>query len=356
MTTRSNPFFTLCRLAVATAAAALLTPGAGAADRAASEPMQKATQGTKEPLPECKSPAAEFSVYHVGNSLTGDLTSKLPKLLAQYAQEQGQTYVWGTHFRAATSLTFIHDNPNDPKSSSVAGINEKGTSSNKPGVPDKNPFIPWTVALPGRHWDAVTLQVWQDNDKATLKRDTEAVNDMIKITRTRPDNATTRFFIYAPWTVAKYDVLDSFSKAFLTPTPNTPDQLGVATRDYFRHVTDAVQKTNPDVAMIPAGEVLVALDEKMRAGKFEGLTSVRQLHRDVIHLNSIGKNIAAWTAYAVILKKSPVGLPNNSHPKDSLVPPFENVAEVSPADLKLIQNTIWDVVTSPELRPYTKLP
>jgi len=66
MTTRSNPFFALCRLAVATAAAALLTPGAGAADRAASEPMQKATQGTKEPRPECKSPAGEFSVYHVG--------------------------------------------------------------------------------------------------------------------------------------------------------------------------------------------------------------------------------------------------------------------------------------------------
>jgi len=83
--------------------------------------------------------------------------------------------------------------------------NEKGTGhSNKPGAPDKNgPFVPWTVSLPGQHWDVLTLQVWQDDDKATLKRDTEAVNDIIKITRTRPDNATTRFFIYAPWTVSK---------------------------------------------------------------------------------------------------------------------------------------------------------
>ncbi|MCX7007238.1 MAG: hypothetical protein NTY53_08310 [Kiritimatiellaeota bacterium] len=299
--------------------------------------------------------AGEFSVYHVGNSLTGDLTSKFPKLVTQYEQEQGNTYVWGLHFRAATSLTFIHAHPTDPKSSSCAGIGEKATShSNKPGAPDKNgPFVPWTVSLPGHHWDAVTLQVWQDNDKATLKRDTEAVNDMIKITRTRPDNATTRFFIYAPWTVSKYGVLDSFSKAYLTPTPDDPDQLGMATRDYFRHVTGAVHKTNPEVALIPAGEVFLALDEKMRAGKFEGLASVQQLHRDQIHLNSIGKNIAAWTAYAVIFKKCPVGLPNNSHLKDSLVPPFQNVAEVSPADLKLIQETIWEVVSSPGLRPYT---
>ncbi len=27
------------------------------------------------------------------------------------------------------------------------------------------------------------------------------------------------------------------------------------TRDYFRHVTDAVRKTHPDVALIPSGEV-----------------------------------------------------------------------------------------------------
>jgi hypothetical protein len=301
--------------------------------------------------------AGEFSVYHVGNSLTGDLTSKFPQLATQYQQKQGNTYVWGVHFRAATSLTFIHANPTDPKSSSRAGIGEKATShANKPGAPGKDgPFVPWTVSLPGQHWDAVTLQVWQDNDKATLKRDTEAVNDMIKVTRTRPDNAKTRFFIYAPWTVSKYGVLDSFSKAYLTPTPNDPGQLGAATRDYFRHVTDAVHKTNPEVALIPAGEVFVALDEKMRAGKFEGLTSVQQLHRDQIHLNSIGKNIAAWTAYAVIFKQCPVGLPNNSHPKDSLVPPFQNVAEVSPADLKLIQETIWEVVTAPELSAYTQV-
>jgi len=76
------------------------------------------------------------------------------------------------------------------------------------------------------------------------------------------------------------------------------------------------------------------------------------LHRDVIHLNSIGQNVTAWTAYAVIFKRSPVGLPYDSHVEKDY-PPFKSVVEVSPADLKLIQETVWGVVTSPELSPYT---
>ena len=302
--------------------------------------------------------AGDFSSYHIGNSLTGDLMGKFPKLATQYAQETGGTYAFGIIFRSATSLTFLHDNPSDTSNTeSCAGINEKGTwHFNKKGDPrNDGTFVPWTVSLPGQHWDVVTLQPWQDNTKATLKGDTDAVNDIIAITRKRADNATTRFFIYAPWTVSKYGEPDSFRDAYLTPTPDSPDQLAAATRDYFRHVTDAVRKTHPDVALIPAGEVFLALDAKMRAGKFEALTSVQQLHRDVIHLNSIGKNIAAWTAYAVIFKKSPAGLPNNATTDGSTVPPFENVDMVSPADLKLIQETVWEVVSSPELIPYTKV-
>jgi hypothetical protein len=36
-------------------------------------------------------------------------------------------------------------------------------------------------------------------------------------------------------------------------------------------------------------------------------------------------------------------------------PPFKSVVEVSSGDLKLIQETVWDVVTSPELSAYTKI-
>ncbi|MEI8196956.1 MAG: DUF4886 domain-containing protein, partial [Phycisphaerae bacterium] len=262
---------------------------------------------------------------------------------------QGKTYQFGVHFRPATALSYIYDNPTSPKSSSYAtGPDQKGAWKNF----DVAGFVPWTKALPEQHWDVVTLQPWQDDSKATLQSDTAAVNGMIAAARKRADNASTRFFIYAAWTDVKYDEFDSYRKAFLTPIPNNPEQLAKPTRDYFRHVTDAVRKTNPGVAMIPAGEVLLALDDKMRAGKFEHFTSVQQLHRDVIHLNSVGKNVAAWTAYATIFKKSPVGLPNNKLPEKDY-PPFHDVSEIAPADLKLMQETVWEVVTSPDLRGYT---
>ena len=296
--------------------------------------------------------AGEFAIYHVGNSLTGDLVSQFPKIATPYEQAQGKTFRWGLHFRGATALSFMYAHPDDPKTTSTGAVNLEGHVWKKAG---EEGYLPWTKALPEFHWDAVTLQPWQDDSKATLKSDTKAVGGMIAAARARPDNASTRFFLYCPWTDTKYDDLDSFRKAFLTPIPNQPDQLAKPTRDYFRHVADAVRQTHADVAMIPAGEVHLALDEKMQAGKFEHFTSIRQLHRDVIHLNALGANVAAWTAYAVIFQKSPVGLPANGLEKGTSQAPFADVREISPHDLELMQQTVWEVVTSEELRPYTQV-
>jgi hypothetical protein len=295
----------------------------------------------------------EFSIYHVGNSLTGDLISQFSKIATPYEAAQGNAFRWGLHFRGATSLSFIYANPTAPRTSSIGAKNTEGRVWKSVG---DDGFVPWTKALPESHWDSVTLQPWQDDSKATLQSDIDAVSGLIAATRARPDNATTRFYLYCPWTDTKYDDVDSFRKAFLAPIPNRPDQLAKPTRDYFRHLADAVRRTHPDVAMIPAGEVHVALDEKMQAGKFEHFTSVRQLHRDVIHLNALGANVAAWTAYAVIFQKSPVGLPAHDLDKGTSQAPFQKVTEISPADLKLMQETVWEVVTSEALRPYTQLP
>jgi hypothetical protein len=307
-----------------------------------------ASKGFAEPV--AGAAADEFSIYHVGNSLTGDLVSQFPQIATPYEKSQGRSFRWGLHFRGATALSFMYAHPDDPKTTSIGARNLEGRVWKTVG--DEG-FVPWTKALPESHWDAVTLQPWQDDSKATLKSDTEAVKGMIAAARTRPDNASTRFYLYCAWTDTKYDDLDSFRKAFLTPIPNQPDQLAKPTRDYFRHLADAVRQTDPEVSMIPAGEVHVALDEKMQAGKFEHFTSVRQLHRDVIHLNALGANVAAWTAYAVIFQKSPVGLPANGLDKGMAQPPFQTVTEISPADLKLMQETVWEVVTSEDLRPYT---
>lgn len=295
--------------------------------------------------------AADFSVYHMGNSLTGDLLSKFRLVATSHLNAQGYNYKWGAHFRAAHGIAFMYANSMDPSTGSIMATNVEYHW----GTRDKGTFVPWTKALPENHWDAVTLQPWPDGSKPTLKTDTEAINAIIKMTRTRADNASTRFYIYAAWTDVKHNDFNSFRDAFLKSTANKPDQPTEKTRDYYRHLADSVRQTNPDVGMIPVGEVHLALDERMKAGKFEHFTSVQQLHRDVIHANQIGAYVAAWTAYAIIFRKSPVGLPVILNPGKEY-PPFKEVLDVSPADLKLMQETVWEVVNSPELRSYTNLP
>jgi hypothetical protein len=184
------------------------------------------------------------------------------------------------------------------------------------------------------------MQPSRDSSMPTnLATDTAAINGMIAATRTRADNADTRFYIYAAWPPVKYGEPDSYQRLYLAPEHDG----SLPTRKFIADLADSVRKTNPSVAVIPVGEVLYALDEKMRAGKFAGFSSIQQLHRDAVHLNSVGENVAAWTAYATIFKKSPVGLPNETR-GNGTVAPFTNVTALSPADMELMQQTIWDVV------------
>lgn len=307
-----------------------------------------------------------FSVYHVGNSLTGDLFGGLKYAATTYENGKGNTYTWGVHFRPGTSLTYMYTYPVDPsgKTSSVAGVNTnyswKGFAGPKDagGNPTTTP-VPWTASLPGNHWDAVTLQPYYagDNVASTLQTDTSAINAMIALTKTRSDNAATRFYIYGAWPQAS-DNQNSYSVNYLAATQNNPNQTSVLTRDYFKYLTDAVRQANPNVALIPAGEVLYQLDVKMKAGLIPGFTSVQQLHRDAIHLNSLGSNIVAYTAYAVMFKESPVGLAavlddvnNNATYTGGYAP-----STVTPDALKIMQETVWDVVTSAQWQGYTGVP
>jgi hypothetical protein len=59
----------------------------------------------------------------------------------------------------------------------------------------------------------------------------------------------------------------------------------------------------------------------------------------------VGQNITSWTAYAAIFKKSPVGLRNDML-DNATVSPFTNVTTISPADMLLMQQTVWDVVSN----------
>lgn len=288
-------------------------------------------------------PTRIFTAYHIGNSLTQDLFYDFRAVATRYEATWANTYLWGFHFRPGSSLTFIYNHPTPLATPyhTISGVGLTDTSI----WPNTN-LVPWLKSLPANHWDVVTMEPFPGNSTdgpATLGSDTVTINAMIALTKMRPENASTRFFIYETWPRVTYGDITSYSTAWLAPMPNYSSVKSALNRNYFAYLVSAVRQTNPNVEVIPVGEVFNVLDMKMRAGQFQGFKSINQLHRDSVHLNSLGQNVVSWTAYATIFKESSVGLRNDVL-DNAAVSPFVNVTAISPADMLLIQQTVWDVV------------
>ena len=295
--------------------------------------------------------ASVFSVYHIGNSLTGDLFYVFRFVGERYETTQGNSYIWGYHFRGATTLPFFYNHPYDTLMTSHTGL-----TANSPYGAGND--APWPEVLPKSHWDVVTMEPFgfiTDQGPNNLCDNIAAVNGMIDAARKNKSNAPTRFFIYSVWSVVSLTDPNLYSTAYTAATINKSDPRNSPAynnRDFTELLCDSVRKTNPQVCMIPAGEALYAIDRKMQHGDFDNFTTINQLHRDIIHLNSVGQNIVAWTAYATIFRKSPVGLSVDSM-GNGTAKEFKNVTEIDDHDKLIMQQTIWDVVVA--MNKYTNV-
>ncbi|MFV2070733.1 MAG: DUF4886 domain-containing protein, partial [Pirellulales bacterium] len=255
--------------------------------------------------------------YHIGNSLTEDMQ---PLGLEQLAQIGGESLETGYHFAYAKSLDYIWANPT--------------SVSNNQKRPDF-----YTPSLTGYAWDVLTLQP-SNGPESTLATDEASILSFIDLARSNPDNADTDFYIYAAWP-RRGNYADKW-------TASVADQDSTATvkvREYFDHLINRLHDaTSANVLMIPIGEVLFELDQKMQAGDIPGFTSVDQLYRDNVHLSSdVGRYTAAATAYATIFGKDPTGLtkPDGFYGSpDAFTPQLYNA----------LHTVIWDVVAN---HPFT---
>ena len=277
------------------------------------------------------------SAYFIGNSLTQDLNNDFPAIAKRYEAELGKTYTWGSHFRPSTALTFMYLYPNDSTT--------KASPSN------------WAIALPGSHWDVVSMQPYQDSQGApnSLADNINAVNGIIVKTKQNKSNENTRFFIYSPWPKTSATDLNFSSNLYNASTIVKSDPGSTQcslSRDFIEQLCDSVRKTNSVVCVIPVGEVFYVLDQMMHQGKFNTLTSINQFHRDPYHLNSAGINVTGWVAFATMFKKSPVGLVYDKINK-VVKSPFPEMHITDSHDLLLIQQTIWEVVVAKD--KYTRV-
>jgi hypothetical protein len=91
---------------------------------------------------------------------------------------------------------------------------------------------------------------------------------------------------------------------------------------------------------VPMGQAVLALREKILAGQAPGLTSQAELFVDDLgHPGPAMQVLEAYCHYAVIYRKSPVGLPIPSALKESAIPP----GQIGALNL-LLQQLAWDAV------------
>lgn len=260
---------------------------------------------------------ADITSYHIGNSLTWDmLCGGLPTMPAAH----GDSLSVGYHIRSSAYLDYTVNNPSD-------------TSITPPA-----PYGNFANALPNYHWNDVTIQPYKGwPNGSTLGTDIAAVNSFMTLTHSNPANSDTRFFIYAAWpdiSLASSDPTQ-YQSQWLRSSTKVSSQATILSRDYFLDLYSSLHDAGTDIRMIPAGEVLFAIDQKMRNGEIPGFTSVSALYRDDYHLNDLGRHVVACTAYATMFDQDPTGMAYTS-----------TTTPATSAQLAALESTAWNVVVA----------
>lgn len=86
--------------------------------------------------------------------------------------------------------------------------------------------------------------------------------------------------------------------------------------------------------MVPVGDVLCELNQRMKSESVSGYTNVAQVYKDGIHFGEVGSYIVGCAFYATLFKDNPHGLSDSAH--------GVNDAKLS----AIIQDAVWKVVSS----------
>lgn len=288
-------------------------------------------------------------VYHIGNSLTrGIVLSRLHELFAT----QDVDYQFGCQLAAGCTLARHVRYKELGFKTNHQETNVPAGETFEPGGPDWDPnpkrFGAWDEALANHPWDAVVLQSYRSH----LADDLPAALQLIRFA---VDHGTAkRFYLYTTWprraavkegdqtTYPPIDYAALWSRDYpYGPDDRPKNDESFHSRAYYEKLQAAIVAALNDpaitVELIPAGEVLFRLDQRIKAGELPGLAAAWQrepklvpgwdpatgnaaganvLYADAIHLNpqphqdpNVGSYAVALTFVATLSGKSPVGLP-----------------------------------------------
>ena len=281
-------------------------------------------------------PTSPCRVFFVGNSVTDTVNYGA---FAELAKSRGIDQPWARQMIPGAPLFWIWRDDN--------GFVNEG-------------FGPAKRALAEHPWDVVTVQPFDRHiDSNGDESDLMVINQMIAAQV--PKNPAVRFYIYQRWPrmVATDGMSLEFDKDAYDPKlgrltvdltrikdweslyarPYTGGWDGTnETADFFTKLLTAVRTANPQLSnqpqIIPVGDVMLALHQRMRAGKVPGRDTAWTLYTDGIHLGIDGSYLVGCTFFATIHRQDPRGLPTEPY----------GVTDLALA--KIIQEVVWEVVAS----------
>jgi hypothetical protein len=279
----------------------------------------------------------ELRVYHIGNSVTDTIHYKS---LQQMAKSNGDAYVYGRHMIPGAPLQFIWDRPE-------TGFKE-------------NPYGYYPTALKDYEWDVITLQPF---DRQLDSKD--GFGDLTHckkfIDLALPRSPGVQVYVYERWPRRKEKVKKNPSSGYEPFDYSAQWQRKYTgkwdgsneTRNYFEQLTRALRHAYPKlerpVLLVPVGDVLFELDQRVKAGKVPGLESIEDLYVDGIHFNNVGAFVVGTTFYSTMFKTDPRGVDARAYgPGKS-----EKDRLIAPELAKAVQETVWDVVSKHPLAGVT---
>lgn len=252
--------------------------------------------------------AIELNVYHIGNSVTDTIRYSALRAMVQQNPGRGMVYQYGRHTIPGSPLEYIWNNP---RQGSV------------------EPSGQWyDVALPGTTWNALTLQPFD----RPLSSDLDYAQRFINLARTRPGNTNTQIYVYSRWPrrervapgVSQWLPIDYQTVWNSAHVPGSSTTNNLENRDYFQRVLTGLRDQNlgngPEILMIPVGDVLLEIDQRLKDGRIRGISGntlftrtpgvldINILYPDGIHFGNLGQFIVGTTFYATLFKDDPTGL------------------------------------------------
>ena len=261
--------------------------------------------------------------YFVGNSVTDTIRYGS---LANLAKSRERTLTLGRDMIPGAPLSWLWEHPKD-------GLQEE-------------PFGLYPRALSEHFWDALSLQPF-DRHLDGKDGDLAMAGNFIDLALKRSPDV--QVYIYSRWPRKDWAkdgslVLD-YKMKWLRKYTGGWDGTE-ETRDYFERVVAGLRKAYKGkakpVLMIPVGDVLLELHERMRAGMVPGFTDIAEVYVDGIHFNNVGSYIVGVTFYVTLFRNEPRGMTADPY-NEKLDPKKDRLIDEKLA--AAIQDAVWTFVS-----------